>query len=165
MKFNLSFKTINLLAALFTFFLVIAALFIQDKFQLEPCPLCITQRIVFIVGGSAFVFFSFFSPSRIIKILHLISLLLINFTGVIFSVRHILIQSKIISVPAECGLDLGYMFDSFPLSEAFELLFRGAGDCSSIDWTLFGITLPQLALLNYLLFILLTIYIYKKYQK
>ena len=163
MKFNLSFKATNLLAALFSFFLVVAALYIQERFQLEPCPLCITQRIIFIVAGGTFFFFSFFSPLKIIKIFHLISLLLINITGVVFSVRHILIQSKIISVPAECGLDLDYMFDSFPLSEAFELLFRGAGDCSSIDWTLFGITLPQLALLNYLLFILMAIYIYKKY--
>ncbi len=163
MKFNLSFKVINLLAALFSFFLVVAALYIQNRFQLEPCPLCITQRIIFIVAGSAFFFFSFFSPLKIIKIFHLIVLLLINFTGVVFSVRHILIQSKIISGPAECGLDLSYMFDSFPLSEAFELLFRGAGDCSTIDWTLFGVTLPQLALLNYLLFVFVTIYIYKKY--
>ena len=115
MKFNLSFKATNLLAALFSFFLVVAALYIQERFQLEPCPLCITQRIIFIVAGGTFFFFSFFSPHKIIKIFHLISLLLINLTGVVFSVRHILIQSKIISVPAECGLDLDYMFDSFPL--------------------------------------------------
>ncbi|MBT5573713.1 MAG: disulfide bond formation protein B [Nitrosomonadales bacterium] len=165
MKFNFSFKAINLLAATFSFFLVFLAIFIQENFELEPCPLCITQRIIFIVGGGAFFIFSFFNPSKIARILHLIVLLLINFMGVVFSVRHILIQSKLISVPAECGLDLNYMFDSFPLAEAFELLFRGAGDCSSIDWTLFGITLPQLALLSYLVFIFVTLYIYKKYQK
>ena len=165
MKFNLSFKAINLLAALFSFFLVLTALFIQEKFQLEPCPLCITQRIIFIIAGGVFVLFSFFNPIKIIRLLHFFSLLLINITGVVFSVRHILIQSKIISVPAECGLDFDYMFDSFPLSEAFGLLFRGAGDCSSIEWTLFGITLPQLALLNYLLLIFITIYIFKNYQK
>ena len=98
MKFNISFKAINLLAALFSFFLVVVALYIQDRFQLEPCPLCITQRIIFIVAGGAFFFFSFFNPLKIVKIFHLIALLLINLTGVVFSVRHILIQSKIISV-------------------------------------------------------------------
>jgi len=165
MKFNLSFKAVNLLAATFSFFLVIIALFIQEKYQLEPCPLCITQRIIFIVGGAAFIFFSFLNHNKIVRFLHFLVLILINFTGVVFSIRHILIQSKIISVPAECGLDLDYMFDSFPLTEAFKLLFRGAGDCSSVDWTLFGLTLPQLALMNYLLFIFITVYIYKKYQK
>ena len=156
-------RNLNWIIGFGCMFLMGAALYMEHMMHLEPCPLCITQRIIFIVAGSAFFFFSFFSPLKIIKIFHLIALLLINFTGVVFSVSHILIQSKIISVPAECGLDLDYMFDSFPLSEAFELLFRGAGDCSSIDWTLFGITLPQLALLNYLLFILVAIYIYKKY--
>jgi disulfide bond formation protein DsbB len=89
-------------------------------------------------------------------------LISINFVGVIFSVRHILIQSRWIEVPAECGIDLDYMFDNFPLNEALNLLFQGAGDCSQIDWVMFGVTLPQLALIWYLIFIILTIFTYKK---
>ena len=34
----------------------------------------------------------------------------------VFSFKHILIQSKAIDVPNECGVDLNYMFENFPFS-------------------------------------------------
>ncbi len=157
-----TFKKINLLGALISFFLIMSAIFIQTQYNLEPCPLCITQRIIFIIIGCVFLSFAFFKVTKLIKVTHVILLISINCVGVIFSVRHILIQSGWIVVPAECGIDLDYMFDNFPLNEALNLLFRGAGDCSQIDWVMFGVTLPQLALIWYLIFIMLTIFIYKK---
>ena len=76
-----------------------------------------------------------------------------------------MIQSKWITVPAECGIDLDYMFENFPLTEAFSLLFKGTGDCSEIDWLFLGLTLPQLALIAYIMFVIFTLYIYNKINK
>jgi disulfide bond formation protein DsbB len=122
----------------------------------------VTQRIVFIVIGCLFLLFSFFSPNQFIRFTHLTSLLITNIVGMVFAIKHILIQSKWIIVPAECGIDLDYMFENFPLTEAFSLLFKGTGDCSEIDWLFLGLTLPQLALIAYIMFGMLTFYIYKK---
>ena len=44
---------------------------------------------------------------------------------------------------SECGPGLEYMLESFPLSSALPMIFRGAGDCSAIDWTLFGLTIAN----------------------
>ena len=161
----LLFKKINLFGSLLAFILVGLAVAIQAQYNLEPCPLCVTQRIIFIVIGSLFLLFSFFSPSQLIRYIHLISLLLTNIVGIVFAIKHILIQSKLIIVPAECGIDLDYMFENFPLTEAFSLLFKGSGDCSEIDWLFLGLTLPQLALIAYIMFGILTLYIYKKINK
>ena len=158
----LSFKKINLFGSLLAFILVGLAVAIQAQFNLEPCPLCVTQRIVFIVIGCLFLLFSFFSPNQFIRFTHLTSLLITNIVGMVFAIKHILIQSKWIIVPAECGIDLDYMFENFPLTEAFSLLFKGTGDCSEIDWLFLGLTLPQLALIAYIIFGMLTFYIYKK---
>ncbi|MDC0127071.1 disulfide bond formation protein B [Methylophilaceae bacterium] len=158
----LSFKKINLFGSLLAFILVGLAVAIQAQFNLEPCPLCVTQRIVFIVIGCLFLLFSFFNPSQFIRFFHLSSLLITNIVGIVFAIKHILIQSKWITVPAECGIDLDYMFENFPLTEAFSLLFKGTGDCSEIDWVFLGVTLPQLALIAYIMFGALTFYIYKK---
>ncbi len=76
-----------------------------------------------------------------------------------------MIQNKWIVVPAECGIDLNYMFENFPLTEAFSLLFKGTGDCSEIDWVFLGFTLPQLALIAYIMFGIMTLYIYNKINK
>ena len=163
MNYVTSFKQANILGAIIAFVMIISALAIQLTFNLEPCPLCITQRIIFIVIGALFILFVLLpSNNAYIKLSHLISIIAAGLVGVIFSIRHIMIQAKIIEIPAECGIDLDYMFENFPLTEAVNLLFKGTGDCSEIDWTFFGITLPQMALLGYIFFITYTIYIYLK---
>ena len=159
---NITFKKINFIGAFLSFLLISIAIVLQIVYELEPCPLCITQRIIFIITGILFLFFYFIKPSKFVKLTHLTSLLITNIAGVVFSIRHIFIQNNWVTVPAECGIDLDYMFENFPLTEAFNLLFIGAGDCSEIDWTFFGITLPQLALIWYLFFIILTIFIYRR---
>ena len=161
----LTFKRINLLGALLSFLLVGLALTIQAQFDLEPCPLCVSQRIVFILIGFIFLVFSFMSPTRLIKFIHLVSLSVVNIVGMVFAIKHILIQGKWITVPAECGIDLDYMFENFPIREAFSLLFKGTGDCSEIDWLFLGLSLPQLALIAYIMFCVITFYIYKKINK
>jgi disulfide bond formation protein DsbB len=161
----LTFKKINLFGSLLAFILVGLAVAIQTQFNLEPCPLCVTQRIVFIVIGCLFLLFSFIKPNQLIRFIHLTSLLITNIVGIVFASKHILIQSKWITVPAECGIDLDYMFENFPLTEAFSLLFKGTGDCSEIDWLFLGLTLPQLAFIAYIMFSILTLYIYKKINK
>jgi protein dithiol:quinone oxidoreductase len=92
-------------------------------------------------------------------------LFIATIVGIIFSGKHILIQAKWITVPAECGIDLDYMFENFPLSQAINLLFKGTGDCSTIDWNFFGITLPQLAFLGYLFIMVLAIITFLKIRQ
>ena len=165
MQTFLTFKKINLLGALLSFLLVGLALTIQTQFNLEPCPLCVSQRIVFILIGLLFLVFSFLNPTRLIKFIHFASLSVVNIVGMVFAIKHILIQGKWITVPAECGIDLDYMFENFPIREAFSLLFKGTGDCSEIDWLFLGLSLPQLALIAYIMFCVITFYIYKKINK
>jgi len=161
----LTFKRINLFGSFLAFILVVLAVAIQTQFNLEPCPLCVSQRIVFIVIGFLFFLFSFLKPNQLIKFIHVLTLLTANIVGIVFAIRHIMIQSKWITVPAECGIDLDYMFENFPLTEAFSLLFKGTGDCSEIDWLFLGLTLPQLALIAYIMFVIFTLYIYNKINK
>ena len=87
---------------------------------------------------------------------------IINLTGLIFAFRHVLIQRKVISIPAECGIDLEYMFDNFPLREVFELIFRGTGDCSEIDWSFLGLTIPEWSAIWFLILMAMTFTNYKR---
>ena len=44
---------------------------------------------------------------------------------------------------SECGPGLEYMLESFPLASALPMIFRGAGDCSVIDWTFLGLSIAN----------------------
>lgn len=161
----MTFKRSNIYAALLSFLMIVAALWIQLTYQLEPCPLCITQRIIFIVLGLLFVFFVWLPLNFFVKIIYLLAIGITSIVGLIFSARHVLIQQKYITVPAECGIDLDYMFENFPLMEAFNLLFQGTGDCSKVDWTFYGLSLPMMAFLGYLFFLIYALFIFKKIKK
>jgi disulfide bond formation protein DsbB len=152
---------IKLFAGTISIFLVIFSVIIQEIYSLDPCPLCITQRIVFLISGVVFLTF-YLRPFN--KWIEFFVLLAINLFGLVFALRHVLIQKKIIQIPAECGIDLGYMFDNFPLTEMFELVFRGTGDCSEIDWTLIGITIPEWSALWFVIFIIITVVNLKKFK-
>jgi disulfide bond formation protein DsbB len=161
----MTFKRSNIYAAILSFLMIVAALWIQLTYQLEPCPLCITQRIIFIVLGLLFVFFVWLPLNFFVRIIYLIAIGITSIVGLIFSARHVLIQQKYIMVPAECGIDLDYMFENFPLMEAFNLLFQGTGDCSKVDWTFYGLSLPMMAFLGYLFFLIYALFIFKKIKK
>jgi len=161
----MTFKRSNIYAAILSFLMIVAALWIQLTYQLEPCPLCITQRIIFIVLGLLFVFFVWLPLNFFVRIIYLLAIVITSIVGLIFSARHVLIQQKYITVPAECGIDLDYMFENFPLLEAFNLLFQGTGDCSKVDWTFYGLSLPMMAFLGYLFFLIYALFIFKTIKK
>jgi disulfide bond formation protein DsbB len=133
----------------FSFSLVILALYIQTANQLEPCPLCISQRIIFMALGLAFLL-SAFLRQRILQFVLAGAQILIALGGVGVALRHWWIQAHKGQMWVDCGVGFDYMFDNFPLKKMLTLIFRGTGDCANIDWTLLGLTLPQLALIAYL---------------
>ena len=49
----------------------------------------------------------------------------------------------------ECGPGLEFMLESFPLGEALPMIFRGAGDCTAIEWTFLGLSIANWSLLSF----------------
>lgn len=131
------------------FGIVALALYIQTRYQLEPCPLCISQRIIFMSLGVLFLLHAFVrTPVRLSQSLTVIELLT-ALGGAGVAIRHWWLQAHKEEVIADCGVGFDYMFDNFPLQKALTLVFRGTGDCAAIDWTLLGLTLPQLGLISF----------------
>jgi len=138
-----------LLGFVASFALVGIGLYIQVKDNLEPCPLCIFQRIAFMVTGALFLLAALHNAkglwARVYGVLQFVAAA----TGVGIALRHIWIQNHADEVMAECGAGVAYLFENFPLRKFLQLVFKGTGECSSVDWTLFGLTIPQLSLVAF----------------
>jgi protein dithiol:quinone oxidoreductase len=133
---------------------VILALVIQTQYKLEPCPLCITQRMFFMGLGVLFLIGAFINPKglkpaslmqKIFAALQVLTAL----GGAGWAIRHWYLQAHKGEIIADCGVGFDYMFENFPLEKMFKLIFKGTGDCAVIDWTFLGLTLPQLALITF----------------
>lgn len=128
------------------FGLVGLALWIQTRYNLEPCPLCISQRIVFMALGVLFLLAAIFNQApKLFAALQVV----VALGGAGVAIRHWWIQAHRESMIADCGVGFDYMFENFPLEKALKLVFKGTGDCAAIDWTFLGLTIPQLALIAF----------------
>ncbi|MEZ2293715.1 disulfide bond formation protein B [Variovorax sp. RCC_210] len=116
-------------------------LYLQHVVGLEPCPMCIVQRyalvLVALFTGLAAIF-----RTRALQVTGSVLALVAAIGGAYTAAS----QSWLQWYPPEvvsCGRDLYGMIETFPLKRALPMIFRGGGDCSKIDWTLFGLTLAN----------------------
>ena len=140
----------NLLLAgfLFSIFLIVYALYAQYVLGLEPCPLCILQRVAVIALGLSFLLLALRPPQRKqSKFLASLLLVIISSGGVGAAARHVWLQNLPPDKVPGCGPGLDFMMANFPLSEALEMVFSGSGECAEISWSFAFLSMPAWALI------------------
>ena len=161
LKNLLSGKSGYIIGSLGCFATVALALVIQTKYNLEPCPLCITQRMFFMGLGVLFLIAAFVKPASLLQKILTGLQVLTALGGAGWAMRHWYLQANKESMIADCGVGFDYMFENFPLEKMFKLIFKGTGDCAAIDWTFLNLTLPQLALISFVAFGVYAFYLNK----
>lgn len=128
-------------------------LYLQHVVGLEPCPMCIVQRYTLVLIAALAALAALVPGRRVRLVLSLLLSLLAAF-GAFVAAR----QSWLQWYPPEvgtCGRDFYGMIESFPLQRAIPMIFRGAGDCTAIDWTFLGGSIANWSFLWFLGFALL----------
>ena len=111
-------------------------LYLQHALGLEPCPMCIVQREVFVLVAVVAAI-SGFLKGRTAHITGGVLLAVLAALGAFVAARQSWLQLN----PPEafsCGRDLYGMIENFPLSRVIPMVFKGSGDCSKVDWTFLG---------------------------
>lgn len=123
------------------------AYYLQKVVGLDPCPLCIFQRVG-LIGMGIFAFLAFIINPK--KMPFRLGLMLLSLIGILWSVgvagRHVWLQNLPPSEVPACGPGLDYWMDTLPIATVFKEVFTGSGECAVIDWTFLGFSLPQLSL-------------------
>jgi disulfide bond formation protein DsbB len=124
--------------------------YLQFVEHLEPCPLCISQRIAIFLLGIIFLIAAIHNPAaKGVKIYSILGVLAALGGGSI-SARHIWIQHLPPNEVPECSPGLEYVFQNFPLADTIKLMLSGTGECAKVDWTLLGLSIPQWTLISFL---------------
>ena len=132
------------------------ALYLQHVQGLEPCPMCILQRYAFILTGVVAAAAAVHDPARTGRRIYSALLVLTAGSGAGVAARHVWLERNPPRI-LDCGADLGYMVESFPLAEALPMIFRGTGDCSRVLWRFLGLSIAEWALVWFLIFIVAAI--------
>ena len=146
----LSIRQSFILVALCSAFAIAAAMVMQYVFDMEPCPLCISQRIFIILIGFAATFGAFLSQYKTgIRIAGGIGVLFALIGGSI-SARHVWLQSLPEDEVPICGPGLAYMFETRPMFDALSLLFSGDGHCAEVSFRFLGLSIPAWTLVLFM---------------
>jgi disulfide bond formation protein DsbB len=131
------------------------AYYLQYVEHLEPCPLCMVQRAFFYAVLALFVLAAIHAPrgwgARVYS--GLITLFALG--GAAAAGRQVWLQHLPPDKVPQCGPDLFFMLENFPLARTLEKLFYGSGECAAVDWKFLGLSIAGWSLVW---FIALAIY-------
>ncbi|MSS76027.1 MAG: disulfide bond formation protein B [Methyloglobulus sp.] len=145
--------------------LLAAGYYFQLIMKLEPCPLCISQRIAIFLTGVSFLCAALHNPGQIGTRRYAILGTVLALCGAAVSIRHIWIQHLPPDQVPECGPGLDYVLNNFPFTETLKLLLSGTGDCAKVNWTFMDLSMPTWTLLAFLILATVSILQYWNYQE
>lgn len=131
-----------LLVFLAVVFLLGAAFYLEYVRGLEPCPLCITQRVMLLGVGLVSLLAFLHNPATIGRRIYGLLVSVWALGGLYFSGRQLWLQSLPEDQVPACGPGISYMLESFPVSDVIKTLLTGDGNCAEVQWTLMGLSIP-----------------------
>jgi disulfide bond formation protein DsbB len=114
--------------------LIAYALYLQYVEGLEPCPLCVFQRICVIGMGLVFIIAAIHNPGRPGATAYALLQLIIGGAGIAFATRQVWLQSLPKDQVPACGMGLSYMLDTLPFTDVFRKVLEGSGECAEKGW-------------------------------
>jgi protein dithiol:quinone oxidoreductase len=119
------------------------ALYAQHVLQLDPCPLCILQRMAMIALGLVFAVAALHAPrgvgARAYAVLGAVGAL----AGMGISGWHVRLQNLPPGeAPPACGAPFDTIIDINGWFQGLAVIFQGSGECTKIDWTFIGLSMP-----------------------
>ena len=135
-------RTLNLAGALTCAGMMGFALFAQHVLLLDPCPLCILQRVAVISLGLTFFVVAIHNPGRIGSRIYAAAGSLFAGFGVAVAGWHVRLQNLPADEVPSCGPGLEYMVENFPLKDVFGMVFKGSGECAEVVWRFLGLSMP-----------------------
>lgn len=126
------------------------ALYAEYVLGMTPCPLCIFQRIGFLVMAVCFLLGALHGPRGRVRWVYAGGALLGAVFGMAVAGRHLWIQSLPADQVPSCGPPLDYMFSAFPFAKVLRMVFTGSGECARVE-PILGLPMPAWSLLWFVL--------------
>jgi disulfide bond formation protein DsbB len=124
------------------------AYFSQYSLGLDPCPLCIFQRIGIAAIGVLFLLVALHGPGRRGAIGWAVLIDLAVIATVLVAARHIWIQHQPPGTVSSCGASLDYMMKIFSVGEVVRKVLTGSGECAQVSWRFLTLSMPGWVLIS-----------------
>ena len=117
------------------------AFYLQYVMDLEPCPLCMFQRVALSAMGIVFLIAAAHGPARNGAWGYAALQVILGGAGSALALRHLWIQSLPPDQVPACGMGIGYMLETLPFFDVIARTLKGSGECAKVDLVL-GLSIP-----------------------
>lgn len=118
--------------------------------------MCILQRYAFIAVGVIALAAAIQNPALLGRRIYSALLCVMGATGGGVAIRHVYLEHYPPKI-FDCGADVGFMLESFPLTQVLPMIFRGTGDCTKVPWRFLGLSIAEWSLICFALLIVAAI--------
>jgi len=123
------------------------ALYTEFYQGLDPCPLCIFQRIGVLALGLVFLAAAAHGAVHWGRRVYAGLIALAALATAAVAARHAYIQSQPPGTFAACGAPLNVMMKMFHVWTVVSKVLHAGGECAVVNWTFWGLTMPEWVLI------------------
>jgi len=123
------------------------AYYAQFVLHLEPCPLCIFQRIGMLALSLVFLIAAAHDPVGWGRRVYASTAAAAALATIGVALRHLYIQHLPEGSVPSCGASLDFMLKVFSLSEVLVKVLTGSGECAKVTWQFLGLAMPAWVLI------------------
>lgn len=149
----------NLLISLFTLtMMLVAMLYFERYLGLQPCPLCMAQRLFAVLTGLVALVAYVHNPGLLGRKIYAALTAVAALGGAMVAGRQVWLQSLPEDQIPACGPTLDWMLEAqFPMAEVLRAMFLGEGSCAEIKWQ-WGLSIPGWTLVAFVFLISVAIF-------
>ncbi len=121
--------------------------YLQFARHIEPCPMCIFQRLCYMAIAIITVLAALHGPRRSGVYVYGVLTTITAVIGAGIAGRQTWLQHLPEDQVPACGPGLEYMLEQFPLAQVIKQAFIGTGECAAVDWTLLSLSIAEWSLI------------------
>ncbi len=131
--------------------------YLQFVGGLEPCPMCIFQRLCYAAVLLVALVATIHGAGRTGQRCYSLLIAFAALVGAGIAGRQTWLQHLPADQVPECGPGLDFMLELYPLADVIKKALRGTGECAKVDWTFLGLSIAEWSLFCFIGIALFTI--------
>ena len=136
---------------------MIFGLYLEHIQGLDPCPLCVFQRIAYILIIITSLIAVIHNPANTWKTIYKFLIFIFSVMGASVAGRQVWLQHLPPELVPECGPGLDYMLNVFPFADAVRMILSGSGECAEVQWRFIGLSIAEWSLIVFIAISIATI--------
>ena len=123
------------------------AFYSQFALNVDPCPLCIFQRVGVFALGVVFLIAGLHNPKDWGRYVYAVLIGIAALATIGVAADHLYVQNLPEGAVPSCGAPLGMLFRFSPWLDVIKKVLTGSGECHVVNWQFLGLAMPAWVLI------------------